>query len=302
MNDPSQIESLSLQQQCSGQERAVLLLEYYGPGFSGSQLQSNSFTVQQALQGALAKLKVPHGEICFAGRTDAGVHAKGQVVHFDIEQGALRHIPDLRLALNAMLPETACVTDTAITPLSREGFHATISARWRWYQYRLFVSPRRTIWKRPDATWIRTPVSVELMQEAANHYLGEHDFTSFKCPQTDIKNGVCRVIQSRISQEGDEIVFDIIANRFVYRMVRILVGTLLDIGMGNRLIPEDIPRILQQKNRVAAGRTAPPEGLSLMAVQYDAPWDFFHENLYVKTLRQRIQESSREQNILRKAS
>ncbi len=289
------------------QQRIALLLEYFGPAFSGAARQIEAYTVQGALENTLAKLNIPHTGVCLAGRTDAGVHAKGQVVHFDIPFQGLNQIPSLNLSLNAKLPHTMSVKDSVIVPLSevkKQNFHATVSAQWRWYQYRIFNQPLRSTWKRPDAAWVRYPMDVERMAEGARYFLGEHDFESFKCPRTDNMNNVCNVIHSRLYREDENyIVFDIVANRFVYKMVRNLMGLLIQIGLDDRLQPEDIPQIIGCKARQDSFSTAQPEGLSLMAVHYPKPWDFFQNDVYVTTLNQIIQESSSyEKNVLRKAS
>lgn len=284
------------------QQRILLLLAYFGPAFAGSQVQANAYTVQQALEEALEKLNIPLlGRVCLAGRTDAGVHAKGQVAQFDTTTQGLRKIPDLIRALNAVLPDTVSIQDVTATEDSE--FHVTRSAQWRWYQYRVFNHPNRSVWMRPDAAWVPQALDVEAMQAAANHLLGEHDFESFQCPHSDVTHRICNVIHSRVYPDGDDVVFDIVANRFLYKMVRNLMGVLLEIGLHGAFTPDDVPRILAEKNRQRAGHTAKPEGLSIMAVQYPEPWGFFQNHVYVTRLNQIAQESrSHEKNILRKAS
>lgn len=286
------------------QQRVVLLLEYFGPAFSGSQIQDNAYTVQEAVGQALDKLNVPHGPVVFAGRTDAGVSAKGQVAHFDTPLGALEQIPDVIAGLNAVLSKDISIKDYALIPQLQEfDFHSTASAQWRWYQYRIYNHPYRSVWMRPDATWIKPALNVEAMQRGATFLLGEHDFSSFKCPRTATPNDICHVIHSRVSHNGDDVVFDIVANRFLYKMVRNIMGVLIEIGSEAGFVSEDIPLILSRQDRQSAGSTAKPQGLSLMAVRYPKPWDFFQNDIYVKRLNQVIQESSpHEKNILRKAS
>jgi tRNA pseudouridine38-40 synthase len=234
------------------QQRICLLLEYYGPAFSGSQMQANAYSVQQALGEALTQLNIDHTSLTLAGRTDAGVHAKGQIAHFDCPIDGLRHIPELTRALNAVLPDTLSVRNYAITDDFE--FHAICSAQWRWYQYRIYNQPTRSVWnRREDAAWIQQPLSVQRMQEASKYFLGEHDFSSFKCPRKDVQNNVCKVIYSNIYTEGNDIVYNIVANRFIYKMVRNIMGLLIDIGLEDNRKPEDIPDILAKKDRQAAG-------------------------------------------------
>ncbi len=283
------------------QQRIALLLEYFGPSFSGCQIQNNAYTVQEALQDALSELHIPHTSVNFSGRTDAGVHALGQVGHFDTTMDNLKEIPDLVSSLNAVLPSSVSVKAGVFVP--DFDFHSTVSAQWRWYRYRLFNHPVRSVWMRQDAVWLRHPLDVNLMKEGASLFLGEHDFQSFKCPKSQIKNNRCHVIHSRIHQEAEYVVFDIVANRFLYKMVRNIMGLLIQIGLGKDFTPQDIPRVLDQRDRQMAGPAAYPQGLSLMAVQYPKPWDFFQNDVYVTNLNQIVQESSHhEKNILRKAS
>lgn len=282
-------------------QRVVLLLEYQGTAFSGSQSQANAYTVQQALESALKKLNLPFSGVGFAGRTDAGVHAKGQVVHVDMPAGALTHIPDFRTSLNAVVDPAIAVQQVETTSDFR--FHATLTARWRWYQYRIDNRPVRSVWTRPNATWIRHPLDLEAMQAGAQQLLGTHDFSSFKAANAQTDNNVCRVIQCRLTQESSELVLDMVANRFLYKMVRNVAGTLIAMGKGRHLRPEDMPRILEQQDRDFAGPTAPARGLTLMAVHYPEAWGFFQNGVYVTRLNQVVQESSAyEKDILRKAS
>jgi tRNA pseudouridine38-40 synthase len=283
-------------------QRVVLLVEYCGCDFSGSQFQTNASTVQEAVQIALQQLNIVAGPVTFSGRTDAGVNAKGQVAHFDIPLDALKQVPNLLAALNATLADTVSVKDYTIT--QDFGFHSTASAEWRWYQYRIYNGAERTVWMPRDTVHIKPPLDVERMQRGARYFLGEQNFESFKCLQADPAiNPVCRVIHSQVYREGDEVVFDIVANRFLYKMVRNIMGLLIEIGSGADIQPENIPSILEAKDRRKAGATAKPQGLSLMAVHYPKPWDYFQSHVYVTTLNQRIQESSsNEKNIFCKAS
>jgi len=282
--------------------RHVLLLEYYGPAFSGAQRQDNAFTVQQAVEEALDALKIAHGPVVLAGRTDAGVHAKGQVFHVDIPENGLRPTHDLRKCLNAVFPKTLSVRDWVVS--EDPTFHATTKAQWRWYQYRIYNQPVRSTWMGEDAYWHKYPLDVDAMHQAAQSLLGHQAFTSFKCPRSSVPEDRCNVIISEVTAEGPYVVYNIVANRFIYKMVRNIMGTLIQVGQENGAFsPEHMPEILAQADRRYAGPTAQPAGLSLMAVKYPAPWDFFHSDVYVTRLTQGIQESSfNVQNVLRKAS
>lgn len=278
----------------------VMLVEYDGSAFHGSQRQDNSHSVQEAIEAGFTQLNIPHSAVTFSGRTDTGVHAKGQVAHTRLPLGALSNIPNLCSALNAVLPPSIAIIDSVMT--DDFDFHSVKSAQWRWYQYRIFNHPTRSIWK-PDATWIQTPLNIEAMAQAAQQFEGEHDFTSFHKSKEEAVNPICIIRHCRIHQEVNDIVLNLLGNRFLYNMVRIMMGTLIEIGLEKRFQPDEISSLLAAKNRLLAGETAKAEGLSLMAVHYPAPWDFFKNHVYGKQLERLIQESSKNvENLLRKAS
>jgi len=294
----------------SEKTRVVLLLEYLGHGFSGSQYQTNAISVQQTLMEALEMLCIETcgGKPIFAGRTDAGVHAKGQVAHIDCVPRSLDRIKNLQRALNVKLPETMSVKDLCVMPNAIEGhsveknFHALLSAQWRWYQYKISNTTYRSSWCGYDTLWFDRPLDIEKMNEAASYILGQQDFKSFKCVRSDIKNNICNIIYNKISTQDQLITFDIVGNRFLYKMVRNIAGTLLEIGSNPELQPDQINAIMAQKDRQSAGPTAPACGLTFMAITYRKPWDFFQNDVYVKTLTQAVQEFSNNENILCQAS
>jgi len=266
----------------------VLLLEYIGTDFSGSQRQANAYTVQQALEEGLTCLNIQHRAVVLSGRTDAGVHAKGQVAH--VRVNGLENITDIISALNAVLPDTLAIKDFVIT--DDMDFHAISKAQWRWYRYNILNQPYRSAWMPADTLWIRQPLDVDAMQEAAQHFKGTHLFTSFKSLAANETHDLCTVIHSHISQAENIIMFDVIANRFLYKMVRNFVGTLLEVGFHRQWSPADVPVILAAQNRQKAGPTADPAGLSLMAVNYPEPWDFFKNDVYVKKLKHIVSKES----------
>jgi len=281
--------------------RLVLQLEYAGTSFCGSQRQNNGITIQQALEEALSDLGIKTlKRPLFSGRTDSGVHSQGQVVHVDCIEESLNRIKDVRTALNAKLPETIAVKQVTIN--EDKTFHAILSAQWRWYQYRIYNQPSRSVWTGGNALWFRYPLDVAKMNTAAQLLLGEQDVESFKCPKTATTNNICQIKCSEVYHEGDYILYNIVANRFVYKMIRNIVGTLLEIGAKPEKKPDEMTFILNQKNRQSASSTAKSSGLTLMAVYYPPPWDFFQKDVCVKTLTQVVQESSDNENLLRKAS
>ncbi len=241
--------------------RAVLA--YDGTPFHGFQRQANaSPTVQGEVEAALHRLAGQPLGILAAGRTDAGVHAVGQVIAFDL---AWRHTPiDLRDALNANLPETIAVRNVGETA---PDFHPRFDALSREYVYEMYVTPVRDPLRRERAWHIRSALDSAAMQVAAESLVGEHDFSSFGSPpQGD--NPVRIVYEARWEEApANEHRFTIAANAFLYRMVRSIVGTLVLVGMG-RMTVEEFRGILAARERGLAGAAAPPQGLTLVRVTY----------------------------------
>ncbi|MCA9798101.1 MAG: tRNA pseudouridine synthase A [Cyanobacteria bacterium HKST-UBA04] len=302
-------------------ERLVLLLEYDGTAFQGNQWQDNGPTVQAALEEALAALNVPViGRVAFAGRTDAGVHALGQVAHVDVAAGGLETYPELATSLNHFLPPTVAVGDWHLT--SDPTFHATTCAQWRWYRYRILETPTRSAFIDKNAAWIRPwpkPLDLSRMQAGLEALMGIHNFEAFGCAKKEVNDVVCALAYTDLFvDERGYVTIDLIGNRFIYKMVRSIVGTLLLLGRPALSTPDGqapssdlllstdesdirtvMRTILAEGDRSQAGATAKPEGLSLQAVLYPPPWDFFNQHLYVKTMTLQIQElSSNEQKLL----
>lgn len=295
--------------------RVALLLEYQGADYFGSQAQNVAGkalpTVQTALEHAIARLSLSSSAVILAGRTDAGVHALGQVAHFTISHEQLANIPDLRLALNAVLPATIRVKNCRLDV--PEAFHSRASATARWYRYIIFNRRDPSPFAPVNSTWIKTPLDVDKMNAAAGFLLGEHNFQSFKCPDTPVKYDICHVYAAEaFCKEAGYIVFDIIADRFLYKMVRNLMGVLVTIGrMDHSFPPELIQDVLFRQDRYYAGQIGPiakAEGLTLVAIQYPALYNFFSSDENVDILSQRLKrlnimtESLQDENVFRKAS
>lgn len=244
-------------------QRYKCTVSYDGTGFFGYQVQPNKRTVQSELEEALLKLhKGKEVKVTASGRTDAGVHAKGQVIHFDTD---LR-IPDDRwpLALNSLLPDDISILSAE---KAEDSFHARFDAAGKEYRYFLYLSKQRDPFSRHYAFQFPYQVDVEQMREAGRLLLGRHDFTSFCSAKTEMEDKVRTIKEITINQEGDMLSFRFIGNGFLYNMVRILVGTLLEIGSGDRNV-EEIPELLRKKDRRLAGKTAPAHGLYLWKVFY----------------------------------
>ncbi len=239
-----------------------LTLAYDGTGFRGWAKQRDQRTVQGVLESALQRFlgKVPR--LSVAGRTDAGVHARGQVVSFAATAGV--DVTRLARALNSMVAPEVVVTDARYAP---EGFDARRSATAREYRYRIDVGPipdpftARYVWHRPGE------LSLPRMRTAARLLAGEHDFASFCRAPQDGSSTVRRLERLTVSRVGDHVEIAARANGFLHQMVRSIVGTLVAVGEG-RLDPGEIPAILAARDRSAAGPIAPANGLTLQRVIY----------------------------------
>ncbi len=237
-----------------------ILIEYDGTNFSGWQYQPHARTVQGSLQEAVFQITRESVTVEGAGRTDAGVHASGQVGNFRIAKAI--DLGDLVKGLNAVLPPDLRILGVENVP---DEFHARFSARERRYRYTISRRPtalrRATEWHYPHA------LDVDRMQSACASILGEHNFRSFCLSVAEVTHYRCEVRFAQWTQEGDRLFFDIGANRFLHTMVRCLVGTFLQIGR-RKWPPEELERILQLEDRKQAGFTAPAHGLCLREVLY----------------------------------
>lgn len=237
-----------------------LTLEYDGTDFHGWQKQPGLRTVQGALDDAVADLFGRSVQVNGAGRTDAGVHALGQVANFVADTRMTAE--QIGKALATRLPEDIQVYRVREVDLD---FHARFSAKSRRYTYYLRTEPT-AIWRR-FAYVVATPLDVEAMQSGARHLLGEMDFTSFTPSRTTGTPTLCRVIKAEVKDEEEIVAIEIEADHFLHNMVRVIVGTLIEVGRG-RFRPEHMEEILRKKDRAAAGPTIPPNGLFLMEVVY----------------------------------
>lgn len=243
-----------------------LILEYDGSRYHGWQRQKNALTLQEVLETGLSRLTRENIRLIGSGRTDAGVHALGQVANF-------RTTANLPLSafgpgLNRLLPSDIVVLEAQEVPPE---FHARYSALAKTYEYRLLNRSIRSPLSQGYCWWVPRPLKVAAIQQAIAGLSGEHDFSAFQTGGSGIKNPVRRILMARWeSASKGWFIFRITANGFLRGMVRTLVGTLVEIGQGKRP-PEDLPRILASRDRRQAGPTAPARGLYLVRVIYDQP-------------------------------
>lgn len=243
--------------------RYKCIISYDGSGFSGYQVQPKKRTVQSVIEAVLTKMhKGSSVKISASGRTDAGVHAKGQVIHF--ESPLSLPVEKWEVALNSMLPEDISVLSVE---KADPGFHARFDATGKEYRYYLNQSTKRDPFQRNYAFHYPYPLNLEAMRKASAYLLGTHDFSSFCSARTEVEDKVRTIETIEILQSEERISFHFIGNGFLYNMVRILVGTLIEVGSGKRQ-PEEIVEILEKRDRRYAGKTAPGQGLYLWQVFY----------------------------------
>ncbi|QDZ28294.1 tRNA pseudouridine(38-40) synthase TruA [Noviherbaspirillum sp. UKPF54] len=256
-------------------KRIVLGVQYDGTPWRGWQTQPGGGTVQDTLQDALRKFTLTDIVTTCAGRTDAGVHALEQVVHFDT--GLDRELFSWVRGVNAFLPPSIAVRWSCEVPSTApDDFHARFSAVARTYHYVIYNHPVRSPLLAGKAGWVFRPLQVEPMREAARHLLGMHDFSSFRAAECQAKSPVKTMHDIRIERQGDILVVTLCANAFLHHMVRNIVGSLIVIGNGNQP-PSWMKEILECRDRSRAAPTFMPDGLYLARIDYDAKWALPHD-------------------------
>lgn len=241
-----------------------LIVEYDGRALGGWQRQTNAPTVQGHLEDAAARVLQHQVRVTGASRTDAGVHALGQVATLTTARAIAPY--NLRRALNSLLPPAIAVTDVAEVAAD---FHPRFSATGKHYRYLVLARPERSprwegwAWHRPQ------PLDRDAMARAAAAFLGEHDFCGFRASSCTARTTVRRIDALELSAPAPELLaLDVRGNAFLHNMVRIIAGTLVDVGLG-RTDAAALPAIIASGERTAAGPTAPAHGLTLVAVRYD---------------------------------
>ncbi|CAH1070326.1 tRNA pseudouridine(38-40) synthase TruA [Candidatus Nitrotoga sp. 1052] len=247
--------------------RIALGVEYDGSQYFGWQSQAGGHTVQDALQAALSGIANELISVVAAGRTDTGVHAQEQVVHFNTN--VARPLTAWVRGVNALLPNSIAVLWAHTVP---EEFHARFSAQARSYRYLLINRSVRNAMQHGKAGWFHAPLNVEKMCEAAQYLLGEHDFSALRAAECQAKSPIKNLAQLDIQKQGDTIIFDLSANAFLHHMVRNIVGCLVYIGKGKHP-PQWMREVLEGQERSLAAPTFAPDGLYLRRITYDAKWD-----------------------------
>ncbi len=247
-----------------GMKRFALAVEYDGQAFNGWQIQPDRQTVQGVMEQAVGKMAGHPLRVHAAGRTDAGVHATRQIVHFDTD--ANRPVTAWVRGVNSFLPAGVSVLWAQEVP---EHFHSRFVATARHYRYLLLQHPIRPSLLAGKVGWLHQPVSIEAMQAASAYLLGEHDFSSFRAAECQALSPVKQMLRVEIGQQANMLYFDFSATAFLHHMVRNIMGALLHIGKGNES-PDWMAWLLAQQNRAVAPPTFMPDGLYLTGVSYPA--------------------------------
>ncbi len=230
---------------------------------TGWQKQSNELNIQGEIEKAIQTITGEEVELIGSGRTDAGVHAFAQVANFKINSNF--PIEKMAIAINSQLKTSIRVQKAEEV---EENFHSRYHCHKKTYAYIIDNSDQGTAIYRNQTYHVPQPLNVEAMQEAANYLVGEHDFSSFKSSGTSSKSSVRTIYDAKILKEQERVVIMLTGNGFLYNMVRIISGTLVEIGKGEKR-PEEVKKILEAKDRSLAGKTLPAKALFLMSVSYD---------------------------------
>lgn len=243
-------------------KRIMLTVAYDGTNYHGWQVQPNGETIEGVLNRCLSELLQESIEVIGASRTDSGVHAMGNIAVFDTQ--SLIPPEKIAYAMNARLPEDIKIQDSKEVDIN---FHPRHCDSRKTYEYRIYNATFPMPTKRLYSYFTYVPMNVERMREAAAYFVGTHDFKSFCSVDTQVENTVRQIENMEVLQSDDQIVIRVIGRGFLYNMVRIMAGTLMEVGRGN-LQPQDIVCILEAKDRAAAGPTAPACGLTLIRYEF----------------------------------
>lgn len=240
--------------------RYFIRLSYDGSAYHGWQVQDNAVSVQGELLENLTKILGSNIEIVGCGRTDAGVHAKNFIAHLDTDKGIDTDL--IKYKLNGMLSDGIAIHDVYVVD---KDLHARFSAKSRSYRY--YITKEKNPFNSSYAYWLNKPIDVNKMNEACLKLIGEQDFSSFSRSRTQVKTFICNVTEAYWTENGNDLVFYIKANRFLRNMVRAIVGTCLEIGLGRKDLSY-MDEVIKAKDRRKAGTSAPGHGLFLEEIVY----------------------------------
>lgn len=239
-----------------------LTIEYDGKEFNGWQKQPNKLNIQGEIERAISSITGEEIELIGSGRTDAGVHAVAQVANFKTNSEI--PVEKMAIAINSRLKKSIVIKKAEEVD---ERFHSRYNAKCKTYRYVINNSEYGTAIYRNLEYCFPIKLDAKKMKKAAKYFEGEHDFSGFKASGTSSKNSVRTIYKAEVIEDGDKIIIELSGNGFLYNMVRIISGTLLDVGLG-KIKPEEIPEVIESKDRKRAGKTLPAHGLFLKKVQY----------------------------------
>ena len=240
-----------------------LTIEYDGKDFNGWQKQPNKLNIQGTIEQAIKNITGEDVELNASGRTDAGVHALGQVANFKTNSEI--PIEKFSIAINSKLKKSIVIKKAEEVD---ERFHSRLNCKRKTYRYIINNSSEGTAIYRYLETHIPQKLDVKKMEQALKYFEGEHDFKAFKASGTSSKSSVRTIYKTQIYKKEDRIIIELTGNGFLYNMVRIIAGTLVDVGLG-KIEPQQIENIIKEKKRENAGKTLPPNGLYLVSVEYE---------------------------------
>ena len=239
-----------------------LIIEYDGKSFNGWQKQPDRLNIQGEIEKAIEEITGEKVDLTASGRTDAGVHSLGQTANFKTDS----KIPTEKFAkaINSRLKKSIVIKSAEEVD---EKFHSRYSVKSKTYRYIINNSENGTAIYRGLEYHVPMKLDYEKMNEAIKYFIGEHDFKAFKASGTSSKSSVRKILDGSVRKEGERVIIEVTGTGFLYNMVRIISGTLLDVGLG-KIKPEDIPSIIESKDRTKAGQTLPAHGLYLLQVNY----------------------------------
>ena len=245
--------------------KILLAVAYVGTAYCGWQVQKNGKSVQEAVQDGVAQIFGKRYPVTGCSRTDSGVHARGFKCTIDLDENAPRIPTDkIPIALNTKLPDDISVLSAEYVS---DDFHARYSVKSKRYEYVIHNSAVKDPFLSGRAWRVPQHLDEQIMNEAAKSFIGTHDFTSFRAAGSDVPDSVRTVFDASVRRDGELIIFSVRADGFLYNMVRIMAGTLVDVARGTITTPLSV--IIAKQNRAKAGQTAPPDGLTLAEVFYD---------------------------------